>query len=269
MSVMAFMNMLKEKDAIIKSKDELIRTILLEKDAALKDKDEIIRSLTNKITEMGQTLISNSGNTYNNTIQNNGVAITTAQIKSLLPEYSMGDPIEKITDMSQIFDENADNFLLDITYDYRQNILHESIGNSIVDTYKKDNPKQQSIWTTDTSRQNYILLLENAIGKQKVEWVTDKKGVHVKSRIIDPILAYLKAKLEDYIPSKTSKSLEAKGVMMSIVKEINDGILARKINRYISTHFHMTENVRKAITYEKPKKKPRKQPKKGAKRVIE
>ena len=159
--------------------------------------------------------------------------------------------MRKIVDMSQIFDENADNFLLDIVYDHNHTILHESIGNSIIEMYKKVNPQRQAIWTTDTSRQNYIVLIENAIGKKEVDWITDKNGIHVKDKIIDPILAYLKAKLEDYVPMRDQKSMQAKGLMLAIIKEINDGALSKKINRYIASHFYMTDDVKKALTYKK------------------
>ena len=262
--IMELMVTREEMTRLLHLKDTELVNLRRDKDNEIaqltKTKDDEIAFLRSELSNYREDLVSLKPptNTYNNTIQNNGLIITTAQIKSLLPEFSTAGPIKKITDMSQIFDENADNFLLDIAYDHRQGILHESIGNSIVETYKKTDPKRQAIWTTDTSRQNYILLLENAIGKRRAEWVTDRGGIHIKDRVIDPILVYLKAKLEDYVPSRDQKSLEVKGVMMGIVKEINDGIISRKINKFISGYFHMTDNVKKAITYKKKgcRKKP-------------
>ena len=43
--------------------------------------------------------------------------------------------------------------------------------------------------------------------------------------------------------------------MMGIVKEINDGFMSKKINRFISSHFHTGDDVKKAITYEKKGRK--------------
>ena len=238
--------------SMLHDKDEIIK----QKDAIIKAKDDEIRALTMKITKLATILADKAGDNSINTNSNNRITITTGQIMKLLPEYSTAAPLSRLTDMSQIFNEHADNFLMDIVYDHRHNILYESIGNSIIELYKKVNPQRQAIWTTDTSRQNYILLIENAIGKTKVNWITDKNGIHVKDKIIDPILVYLKAKLDNYVPTKDQKSMEAKGVMLGVIKEINDGGLSRKINKYITSHFYMTDDVKKAITH---KKKPMKQ----------
>ena len=248
-----------ENRKLLRAKDTELSNLRRDKNNEITEltraKDNEIAYLRKELSNYREELASLKTATNNHTYNNNRITITTGQIMKLLPEYSTAAPLSRLTDMSQIFNEHADNFLMDIVYDHRNNILHESIGNSIIELYKKVNPQRQAIWTTDTSRQNYILLIENAIGKTKVNWITDKNGIHVKDKIIDPILVYLKAKLDNYVPTKDQKSMEAKGVMLGVIKEINDGGLSRKINKYITSHFYMTDDVKKAITH---KKKPMK-----------
>ena len=250
------------RDTIRKLREQLKRqekiiceqSIMIDrKDEALHEKDEIIKSMISTLSTTNPVQNITGSIHHGDTNTNTNINITTSQLKSLLLEHSLGDPVEKITDMSQIFDENTETFLPDIAYDFSHNILHKTIGDCIIKLYKKEDPQKQAIWNTDTSRQNYIVLIRHAMGNQKVDWVIDKNGIHITDKIINPILAYLKAKLEDYVPSRDMKSLRAKEVMIRVVKEINDSVLSKKINKYIAGYFYMTDNVKKAITYKKKK----------------
>ena len=203
-----------------------------------KRKDEIINNLIEKTSTI------NNNNTFDNS---QTINITTGQTRKILSQHSTGPPLDKITDMSLIFDEDNELFLEDIAYDYRKKILHETIGDSIVEVYKMPDPKQQAVWNTDCSRLNY--LIKQVIGK-KTDWVIDKMGIRMAEKMITPVLDYLKVKMDQYMPHRRNpRTLDTKGVLLAITKEINDGSLSRRINKYIANHLYLTDNMTKMITY--------------------
>ena len=222
------------------------------------DKDNEIAFLRGELSKYREELAALKPPT-NNTINNinNGVTITTAQIKRMLPDYSTANPLTTITDMSTVLNEDDELFMENIAYDHKKKILHETLGNGIVDVYKMADPKEQAIWNTDSSRLNY--LIKHAITKKKSSWIIDKKGLHVTKRIIAPVLDYLRGKMDEYMPnSNNPNSFKIKGELLEAMREINDGELGKKINRYIASHLYMPDNVKKAITHEEPvKRRPR------------
>ena len=240
----------RQKELLIQlqKKDEQIKNA---KDELVNARDEIAY-LRDELSKLHEKLSTNRIGTINNN-NNNSINISTGQIKKLLTEYSTGPALQTITDMSQLFDEDDELFLEDLAYDYRRKILHQTIGDCIVAVYKTADPKQQAIWNTDSSRLNY--LIKHVIKQGSGNWIIDKKGLQVTAHIITPVLDYLKIKMGSYVPDTNDvKALRMKGNLLGIIKDINDGELAKKINKHIAGHFYMTDNVKKAISY-KPKKK--------------
>ena len=229
--------------------------LLQERDSTIQQLQEQVRDMKGELDEKNRAiakLINNTNKptvgTINNTNTDNSIHITTGQIKKLLTQYSTGPPLEKITDMSRVFNEDDDLFLEDIAYDHRQKILHKTLGDSLVAIYKTPDPKNQSVWNTDSSRLNY--LIKHAIGRKKAGWMMDKKGVLVVTNIIAPVLDYLREKMNSYTPNmEIPKTFTVKGDLLAITKEINDGTLAERINKHIAGHFYMTEHARQLITY--------------------
>ena len=77
-------------------------------------------------------------------------------------------------------------------------IIHSShyIGDIIIKNYKKVNSAKQSVWNSDTDRLTYVIrtLLKN----NKFQWQLDKKGIDTANHMINPILQYIKTKLEQF-----------------------------------------------------------------------
>ena len=229
--------MLRDRDRIIAEKETLIKT----QQQQIREMHDEIKELIKK-TSPGTSI----GTLNNNT--DNSIHITTGQIRNILTQHSTGPPLEKITDMSRVFNEDDDLFLEDIAYDHRQKILHKTLGDSLVAIYKTPDPKNQAVWNTDSSRLNY--LIKHAIGRKKAGWMMDKKGVLVVTNIIAPVLDYLREKMNSYTPNmEVPKTFTVKGDLLAITKEINDGTLAERINKHIAGHFYMTEHARQLITY--------------------
>ena len=59
---------------------------------------------------------------------------------------------------------------------FERNNLPEILGKAIVEEYKKDDPNDQSMWSSDVSRLTFIV--KSVMGKSKSKWVSDKNGVH-------------------------------------------------------------------------------------------
>ena len=63
-----------------------------------------------------------------------------------------------------------------ILYNFDNNMLHKYVGKIIVKEYKKENPQKQSIWSSDTSRLNFVI--KQMVGENDVsEWISDKSGI--------------------------------------------------------------------------------------------
>ena len=63
-----------------------------------------------------------------------------------------------------------------IIFHHKQDTLNVLMGDLLIKEYKKDNPKKQSVFSSDVARLNFII--KDVIGEnKKSQWITDKKGV--------------------------------------------------------------------------------------------
>jgi hypothetical protein len=108
----------------------------------------------------------NGNKTINNT-QNNTINI--GSINYVNEHFKDAPPLEKITNfiINGIDTNDAsqhDKFIEDVLYHHKNKILHQLLGDHIVDLYKKNDLNKQSFHTTDTSRLNYVVrVIENSI----------------------------------------------------------------------------------------------------------
>ena len=151
---------------------------------------------------------------------------------------------------------------------YRHNTLHEFLGNFILDIYKKKNYSEQSIFSTDTSRLNYVI--KESIHDNTSEWVPDKKGLKTIEYIIRPLTDHVLELLKEFnsrltigINPTTDDLIELnrrKQDILLLETYIEDGRLVDKINKYICPFFVMDKNTVKSL--DKKKKLPSLDPKK-------
>jgi hypothetical protein len=132
---------------------------------------------------------------------------------------------------------------------YNQSIkkLDKWIGDIIIKIYKKENPFDQSIWATDTSRFSYLVceVVDSASGI-KHEWITDKSGTKVTEIIINPTLELLSKMLEIYIQETLKLNIDEMEICEvntmfnnrirshEIIKEIKDNNLHKDVLKYIT-----------------------------------
>lgn len=161
--------------------------------------------------------------------------------------YSSAPSLAQLEDYSVIEDE-YDDFGDKLISAYNNNLLTKYLGDFIIKYYKKDDPKEQSIWNSDVSRLTYLI---KALIANDSFWCQDPKGLHTKHYIINPLLEYIRNYCIQYnekweINYKNRRKLTADDcrrislntlAMGSIIIEINNCNLADDIVRYIAPYF--------------------------------
>jgi hypothetical protein len=176
-----------------------------------------------------------AGNILKKSLSNIGYLNLHYNEAPLLEKHSTGIKELKLNKNENLFSV--------ITYYQKDNLVHKFIGDFIISIYKKQNPKEQSLWTTDSSRLNYLV---RTAFKNKNIWKVDKAGVRVKENIIVPILMELSLELnkeieksaQDYINLKYFKIKELI-LLQQVVDEIEANKLENEINKYIAPHFNI------------------------------
>lgn len=150
-------------------------------------------------------------------------------------------------DVKQIaYDKEANHSLEELlVFNYKENLLDKFLGDMIIKSYKKENPEEQSMWATDTSRLSFIVRqLFEETGKN--EWVSDRSGLKIKSLIIKPLLTEIKKKLRKYIAKCAKIGKDASNALIymdrmynsnRIILDISKGNLDNEILRYIAPSF--------------------------------
>lgn len=93
------------------------------------------------------------------------------------------------------FGDNA--HLIELLLFYARNgKISNYIGDFLIKFYKKNDPNDQSLWSTDISRLTFIV---RQILRKKNDWRYDKKGIKVCNTIINPLLDNIKVILRHYV----------------------------------------------------------------------
>lgn len=135
-------------------------------------------------------------------------------------------------------------FIIIIILSYKKKTLVKLISDYIIKLYKKDNPKIQSLWSTDVSRLTYLISKQK--NQKETVWIYDKKGIKVKEIIIEPILSYISNELINFA-KENAKSIDESMInnlvlLIDIKDLIDKGILANNILRYITPWFSINVN---------------------------
>lgn len=166
-------------------------------------------------------------------------------------KYPNAPPLKELDDYNTISYED-DDFIEVLTYNYDNSILPKYLGDFIIKYYKKDNPAEQSIWASDTSRLTY--LIKELLANKKSIWNHDYKGIRTKDCIINPLLNHIKKCIDDYWMAKIdiykrskitelNKLTKTYNSIYQIKKDIESDVLANSIIRYIAPHFCMDKKV--------------------------
>jgi hypothetical protein len=166
--------------------------------------------------------------------------------------YTDTPALEQITEPQVkeiVFKEETEKYPIEeiILMHYRDKDLVHYIGDGIIDLYKKDNPSEQPVWTSDVSRLNYIIR-EVATG-EKSTWIIDKKGITVGKRIIVPLLEKIYDLLKDYPKDDQFFKYTQFGQysnkisqVFGVLKLVETKRLERDVSAYIAPFFSIKEN---------------------------
>jgi len=78
---------------------------------------------------------------------------------------------------------------------YKDNTFTMFVGKCIVAACKKEDPDEQSVWSTDANR---LTMFIKKMMDDDSKWISDKKGVQTTKYLINPILQKIKEMLIDY-----------------------------------------------------------------------
>ena len=131
---------------------------------------------------------------------------------------------------------------------YRNNLLVDYVIEAIVYIHKKDDPSEQSVWVTDSSRHNYII--KELFEDKESYWIIDKKGAKSEKYLIDPVLKFIRENIEKYLANMgnllnddiTSQKrriiLDSQKDASDLIKEIDDGVINKNIIKKLAKHIH-------------------------------
>ena len=230
----------------------------------LKTENDKLKDLVNKYEEMNNKLfdyVKNNKSIVNNTyhisvknyVQQN---YPNAPVLKGLNDYAKikyDDQISVENDNGNTIDKLThydDNFIDTLTYNYNNNYLHKYLGDFIIKYYKKDNPSEQSMWSSDTSRLTYII--KELLSTNESIWNHDYKGIKTKNCIVNPLLEFIKENIDGYWINHLDncKSINLNELnkfnniyqtIYKIKKEIDSDKLSNDIVRYMAPHFYMNK----------------------------
>jgi hypothetical protein len=128
----------------------------------------------------------------------------------------------------------------------------KGVINIIIKHYKKIDPQDQAIWTSDTSRLTYVISdkSETSIGNEPT-WITDKGGVKVNQLIIKPMVAYIDKLMISYTKSlndiiekdfdKADEYAEEIQNALDIRTKVRNESTERTLMKNIGPHFYLNK----------------------------
>jgi len=164
---------------------------------AKKEKIERLNRLEEENNKMKKE-IEKKDKIIDNTTKANKYAMST--FNTLVKKFIKAPPLQKIQqpEIETIMYKGVkDKELISALIYYNRNkTLVKYIGGAIVSSYKKDDPRTQSLWNSDTQRLSYII---RALANDNIYWVRNAGGTQVTEYIIQPILDYLDVAIRDHI----------------------------------------------------------------------
>jgi hypothetical protein len=222
-----------------------------------RDKDAKIKELEEKIK-----IISKEKDKLLDTVQNNSVTAKKSMSTLNYVMKNMNDaPPVKLLEGEELsgmisYDKKTDRSIEDLLiHFYDKNLLHEFLGNMIINVYKKDDPTEQSFWSSDVSRLTFVI--KQIVGEpDDSEWVTDKKGTKLTKMIICPVTDEVKNILQEYIKKcgkivrkinvcDTEEELSGKTTLSNmqkcneIIMKINLKTIEKEVLRYLAPYFNL------------------------------
>jgi len=235
-------------DRIFKIKSEYEKELLIQKyeskliekdyenKLSLKDKDIENIKLSAELKGLKEVTIAKPTSYSLSYVQNN---------------YYNAPPIDYFSNFSLLKGNDKKSSIDDIMlYWFNKKSLASYLGKIIVSEYIKENPLEQSVWASDSSRRN--LLLNETQKDKTTQWVIDKLGIKLSNYAVKPILNKIRYYLWNFIETATEKMKRKISVVnkMSNCHELIDYIdcvdkkksLENDIIKFITPYIHLNKN---------------------------
>lgn len=248
---------------LIKEVIETVRADCKKENEEFKEgfKEELKEELKKGTEELkNQLLLVSQNKTVSQQINNQQINNTYISIKHYLQQCCADAPalegLPNYLDITYETDEDGNEelpldkqgFIDTLVYNQTNSCLSKYLGDFVIQNYKKDDPSQQSMWSSDISRLTYII--KELLANKDSIWNHDYKGVKTKTYIIDPLLKYIRNFIDDYWIETVDKYKTSKigninkyhtiyMTLHQINKDIEHDILSNAIIKYIAPYFYM------------------------------
>jgi hypothetical protein len=232
-----------EKERKLEREKEHEKVQFLEKERKLEQEKEHEKvKFLEKENEYHKNLVISSGDVIKTSI--NTVNKSLSAINFITKYYNDAPPLKALDDYSAVIADKS-QFIRNLIPWHNNNTIVMEFGDILKAQYIKENPKDQSLWTSDITRLNYQLKnLHPSI------WINDKNGNETRNRIIVPFLDYIKFLTSGCLAHLTTQYtdtgrcanteiLHMMEVLASVIRKIETKKLANEINRYIASYFQL------------------------------
>ena len=216
------------------------------------DHQNEVKELKNKITVLEDKLIMMTNHyDYLKSLVNNAGSMVKISVNALsyaVQNFNNAPAIVSFNNFALLQTEEKYTIVEIAIYNHKNGKLPSYIGHAITSEYKKKDPREQSIWNTDTSRFSYII---RECINEKLEWVIDKGGLKFTDVSIGPILDYLKNLLNKHLADRSKLFLRKDTNVISLQSELNvvndilnkiaDNSLAIETIKYITSSFYLNK----------------------------
>jgi hypothetical protein len=197
----------------------------------LKEDREYIKSLVEKNSNITSSAINFSSNAIN---------FSSNAFKYITQNFTNAPLLKPMNNYLAIKNDCGERHLTAFLCDhYNDKTLVKYLGCKLLEYYKKSNPADQSLWTSDCSRLNYII---RSVTENKPEWVIDKKGIQIKTLVVTPLLEHIQSELTQFLGDPTNKDYGARfSTCVCIICDIRNNVISDDLIRYLSPYFHFSQ----------------------------
>lgn len=208
---------------------------------SLKEKVQILENQLNKFEKQVET--------YETMLKSLTTPQTINYFNFICANYQDSPALEGKLSYANMIEAKTLKLIDVISMYFYDNKLVSFLGDYIIRLYKKEEPKNQSMWSTDISRLTYIIRESCKVNGNT--WSYDKKGIKTKKIVIEPALNFIRESLVKFCQDNGGKT-EANILKQMIaangtIQLIDDGDLATDIVRYIASEFAVTQADSQAI----------------------
>jgi len=236
--------LLKEKDNYIEKMETIMVKQLDVKDVQIKEKNNYIEKMETimvKQLDVKDVQIKEKDKQIDE--KDKQAKQSFNLLNHLITNYPNAPNIQKLTDFSFMREPDEDREMLlelIITY-YEEDRLLRYLANNILSIYKKTSISDQSLWSSDPSRNSYIV--KNKVNDDDSRWMRDVRGELISKFIIAPYMDYLIEELMWYFrelvegrpyKKRINPVMKSQTTLLQIRNDIKDKKIETKLKDILS-----------------------------------